>query len=274
MLDVPNLAHRALWATGAMTHAGRPTGVLFGLFRAVADLTRRFDTAAVAWCFDAKPLLRAADFPGYKARTVDAKKGEMVAGMETQLAALRADYLPRLGYGNVFVEPGYEADDLMAMAAAWLPPGDRAILVSGDRDLYQLLSRTCAVYHPTPQTFVTAKSFKAEWNIPPRAWATVKAIAGCDTDSVPGVYGVGEKTAAAFLRGGFLGDKAKQKLIDRFIASHDYHRNQKLVRLPYPGLAPIKLTPDRPPARAAWRAACSELGFASLAGAEPGGIDL
>lgn len=279
VLDVHSLAHRALHTTGGLSFEDRPTGVLFGLFRDLHTLTAEFGTPHVVWCFDRKPLLRKQDYPGYKVRKVDEEKAALYDGMEQQLTALRTKYLEDLGYFNVHHKPGYEADDVMAAVAAGLAPGDRAVLVSGDTDLYQLLSRTCAVYHPTPKRFVTARDFKAQWGIPPKAWATVKALAGCDTDTVPGIYGVGVKTAAAFLRGGFLGDKKKQKLIEAFVGSADYHRNQKLVRLPYPGIDPITPAPDPPRPRGAWRSLCERLGMSALAAAfaDPpgaGGIDL
>jgi len=89
---------------------------------------------------------------------------------------------------------------------------------------------------------MTSSSFMAEYRIPARDWATVKAIAGCPGDGVIGVRGVGELTAIKYLLGELAGG-CKERLIetgDLYIIP----RNYKLVRLPYPGVKPLTIGKD------------------------------
>lgn len=226
----------------------------------------------IVWCFDAPPYKRRDVYDGYKAKRRNCTADESAARDEIAscLHKLWADGLHRMGFSNVFRRPGYEADDVMAAVVRGLPEGDRVVLVTSDRDVYQLLGRSCAVFHPVAahvaetQPLFTARTFKKIHGIKPAAWVTVKCVAGCPADAVPGVDGVGEKTAAAWLRGETV-SKSRAKAIDAFVASPDYHRNQKLVRLPFRGLDPIPVTPDRR-SGGGWPELCRALGRPAMSG--------
>jgi len=239
LLDVNNLAYRAMYTTGRLSHGGDPTGVAFGIFRDVKALQDRFAPHGFVFCFDYGPSLREKDFPYYKEprrkKKYTEKEQKARAAMKSQVENLRTKWLAEMGYNNVFYQNGYEADDIIASVVKNLDDHEEAIIVSNDEDMYQLLAGRVMVFQARGQKLITFSSFKQKYGVHPSKWVQAKAIGGCSTDNVTGVYGVAEKTACAYLRGGFLGDKGKQKDIEEFLKTPQYQDNLRLVRLPYPG---------------------------------------
>ncbi|MDY6957777.1 MAG: hypothetical protein SVK08_01335 [Halobacteriota archaeon] len=85
----------------------------------------------------------------------------------------------------------------------------------------------------------TKESFEKEWGISPEQWAEVKSVAGCLSDTIPGVYKVGEKTAASYIRGDL---KKTYKTYKAIISNKEIiDRNRPIVKLPYEGTPVIKL---------------------------------
>jgi DNA polymerase-1 len=99
--------------------------------------------------------------------------------------------------------PGYEADDVIGtLAGLASPAGLPTIIVSGDRDLLQLVRHDVSVFMPRGQdgeTF-TPDAVVARWGVPPEQFTALKALMGDDSDLIPGVPGIGPRTAAALLR--------------------------------------------------------------------------
>lgn len=265
-LDVNSLAHRAMHSTGELQYGEEATGVLFGVLRTVFELQDRFKAFSTVAAFDHGKGLREIRYPWYKEtrrkRKLTDDEQETYEAMRHQVKRLRTDTFPRLGLSNILWQDGYEADDLIAAACHALPEEDSAVVVSGDKDMYQLLAHNVTVYHPTPQKLVTKKAFRREWGVGPNKWVEVKAIAGCGTDDIPGVDGVGEKTAAKFLRGEKL-NKGIEPAIKRHLRSPEYKRNVDLIMLPYPGTKEVKLKSDNLDLEAK-REILSDLGIRSL----------
>lgn len=270
ILDVNNLAWRAFHSTGGLAHGGEPTGVLFGVLRDLQRFQDEFATRDVVFAFDFGNGLREGSYPFYKESRrkrvfTDAEESAR-NDLAHQITSLRRSYLESLGYSNIFYARGFEADDVIASAVRGLPRGDRAVMVSSDRDLYQLLSRNVSQYSPAAKAgLYTTAAFQAEYGIHPSQWPEVKAIAGCDTDDIPGMAGVGEITAAKWLRGELRG--AKKDAIDAFVAGPDYRGNLELVTLPYPNCPGFRPAPDdTSPADAAvaWTRLCERFGIWSL----------
>lgn len=244
LFDAPNLLHRS-W------HAGRRDADLAELLflQEVRRLAERFGTADAAFCFDGPPLLRKKLHPGYKQRPPLPPEEKTAR----QLLANRLDELhdltlPGLGCGNVFWAKGYEADDLIASAVGSLPSADTAIIVSSDQDLWQLLRPERVVcYNPHSKTTMTAETFRSAWGLDPEDWPVVKALAGCASDKVPGLAGVGEKTAARWLRGEIKPGKLRERLQE--LTGRTVAANLPLVLLPFADCPAITLRPDADPAR-------------------------
>jgi DNA polymerase-1 len=247
IIDTHYMGYRALYTTGEMMHDDIPTGVIYGFLRDVLNLCEQFQTNRVVFCFDSKTSKRKAILPTYKIsreRETDPEKIRIRAEMREQLTALRRQYLPNMGFTNIFQKGGYEADDLIASVCIHsIPKGDEVIVVSADKDLYQLLSGTVQMYNPTTSKYYTLQSLMKEYGITPQSWATVKAIAGCAGDDVPGVKGVGDKTAAKYIRGELSPTAVTRRNINEAHAM--INDNKALVKLPFAGTPMYELTPTQ-----------------------------
>jgi len=243
LLDVNYLAHRAFHTTGfGSTAWGIKTGVIYGVLREICELTSLFQTENLVFCFDSKESRRRdCIFPGYKLKRqqkiLKASPEEKKArkALDHQIKMLRTRYLPAIGYKNIFVQCGFEADDLIASICleSVNTARDDVIIVSTDKDLYQLLAHYVKMYNPQTGRIYTFKKFMEEWKIHPLHWYRVKAIAGCSTDEVPGVPGVAEKTAIKFMNGEIPAEHPTRLKI---LAHQEMlARNYRLVNLPFPG---------------------------------------
>jgi DNA polymerase I len=288
ILDVNYLGWRALHAIKGLSHGGDPTGVTYGIFRDVLKLQDEHATRDLVFCFDYGPLLRKKLLPSYKEKRHSKEwipqQLEAIKGMKKQIALLRTSYLKKIGYRNVFFEEGYEADDIIASVVYNMHSDDRAIVVSADKDLYQLLDEKGRVmlWNPTTKEFHDSDTLKEkvfglapekEWEkstvVLKSDWPMVKAVAGCLTDEIPGVKGVGEKTAIKYL---LNPGKVRPDLLGAiadWVVSKEMERNLKLVKLPFDGCPKYKLQPDEVDPEK-WRKLCDRLGMQSIRGKCPG----
>jgi len=275
VLDVNYLAHRAWHAMGALTYNDDGTGALFGVIKDITHFQDMFKTKRTAFCFDAKRNKRYAVLPTYKG----SRKAKYQEGtdedkrarddLNRQIKMLRDLWLPMMGFSNVFSIIGYEADDVIAKITKDLPEDDEAIIISADHDLYQCLRPNVWIWNAHSNRAYTLELFREQWGIEPDQWAACKAYAGCTTDDVPGVKGVAEPTAAKFLRGE-LGLHLKS--YSNIIAFEPtFHRNMKLVQLPFPGLPEFRLQEDTV-SEEKWAMVVDKLGLHSLVNDTPGGV--
>jgi DNA polymerase-1 len=251
LLDVSSLAHRALHTVSDLRHPENPdqyTGVHYQLLQTCERLAAQFATRNLAFFFDSRESLRREKYPGYKAkRELDRKKEsaklqDQRQGMYEQVNAL-PKLLKQMGVVNVFGQTGYEADDLIAEATR-TNTDKRLIIIGRDQDLYQVLAPHVSMYDVTNKTRYCEDDFTAEWGMVPSQWASVKAWAGCTSDSIIGLPKVGEKTAAKYLKNEL---NTSHKVYESFAQNtHVYNTNIELVRLPYPGTRAIELKPQVP----------------------------
>jgi len=194
------LLFRAFFALPPMTDPhGRPVNGIYGfmsmLLRLVA--TVRPTHVAVATDGPVADNRRTSLYPPYKAN-----RPECPADLAPQFDLLR-EVLRSLNI-TVLEAPGYEADDLMGtMSRRAEEAGMEVILVTGDRDAFQLLSgRTCVEYVKRLNQTVTydVPHFVEEWGIFPSQVADFKGLAGDASDNIPGIRGIGPKTAVRLLQ--------------------------------------------------------------------------
>jgi len=240
LVDSHSLGYRAHHSTGSLD-----SGIAFGVLTTILQLAERYHTNQLVFAWDGPGSLRKKLFPAYK-EFREVKTQEEVAErikIHTQFNALREHILPKIGFCNHLQCGGYEADDLLAKVVID-NPAKPFVVVSSDHDLFQLLQyHNCKGQHLLSNgKLMTASASMAEYRIPARDWATVKAIAGCPGDGVPGVPGVGEKTAIKGLLVELPFTGKKWKSIDE--SSSIIRRNYKLVRLPFPGLKPLTIGKD------------------------------
>ncbi len=266
VLDVNYLCWRN-YHTGMrdLTHNDIPTGSIFGLLKDVLSLENQFDTKNIAFCFDSKESHRKKLFSGYKSDR-EKKRNEMTQEerrkyilMVTQINILRQDILPYLGFRNIFHEEGHEADDMIA-SFCYINKDEEIIIVSADQDLYQILNARIRIWNPTQQKMVNNKQFTKEWEVGAAQWALVKAIAGCKSDSIPGVPGVGEKTAARFV----ANTLKEGKKTEQIRAAKDLVRNNlRLTSLPFPSTPECHIQKDIRN-ETSWRKIAKQYGMTSL----------
>lgn len=275
LIDANNVASQCYYAMGgAMTHNDIATGVVFGFLRDIANLIQRFKTTNIAFCFDHGKPLRCKLLPTYKANrkpeTIEEKENR--SERNKQINMLRTEYLPAIGFKNVFWQEGYEADDILAEIARpkilktdWMPTQQPDyIIVSSDKDLYQCLAKNVNIWNRGK--LMDVHGFMNEWHIDPRHWKKVKALAGCSSDNIPGIPGVGEKTAIKFLKGEL---KSTTKAYQAIQAQPGLRmKNNQLVTLPFTGCKTPELVKDEV-TRETWNAFAKKFGMESLLGGYP-----
>lgn len=245
-----------------LSHDDVPTSVAFGFLISVLQVSERFKSNKLVFCWDSGGK-REQVYPQYKAARREALPGEVEERKQihAQFEALRDEILPRMGFKNQLMQAGYESDDLIA-AVVGSRPDLHFVIVSADHDLYQVLRHPNCIICPGPrEPLVSRSSFFLKYGIKPGKWDVVKAIAGCDGDGVPGVPGVGETTAIKFINDELQINSTRWQAISRSIAL--IHRNHKLVYLPFPGCGPFTLQDDELSTEAFWTM-FQDLGFESF----------
>jgi DNA polymerase-1 len=181
------------------TSGGEPTSAVYGFARMLLDILEKERPRYLAVAFDAGLSGRDQIYAGYKAT-----RDEMPSDLETQIA--RIEQLTRAFNIPVLTLPGYEADDIIGTISAQAEAQDLDVrIVSGDRDLLQLLSDRVSVRLFIPQARVPdviwdLARFRADYELEPHQLIDLKALEGDTSDNIPGVKGIGEKTAKALLK--------------------------------------------------------------------------
>ena len=263
VIDVSYLCYRAFYTTKDLSWKGKATGTIFGFLKSITALKDQFATDTVAFCFEHPHLLRRDIYPAYKAHRHAKQRSPLeeqaLKGLREQIKSLRKDYLPRIGFKNVFCSDGYESDDIMAAIAFSAPKEQDVVLVTADADLWQCLRSNVSIWNPQKQKLQTKAWFFGEYGFSPRLWAEVKALAGCNGDGVEGIPRVGEKTACKMVISSAVLPKEQSQI---------YHRNFPLVRLPFEDCPVPRLQQDKI-SKQGWIEVCGELGMKSLAGKVP-----
>ncbi len=202
ILDGNSIVNRAFFGVRPLNAPdGTPTNAIYGF---VAILQRMLDEQkpdALCVSFDLKaPTFRHKSYEGYKAQ----RKG-MPEELAVQMPILK-ELLDAMGVRRYELE-GYEADDILGTAAAVCErEGWDCVIVTGDKDSLQLVSETTAVCNvksrmgQTETILYTPARFEEEYGFEPIHIIDLKALMGDASDNIPGVPGVGEKTALALVR--------------------------------------------------------------------------
>lgn len=274
LVDVSNVAHAAFHTAGELTHLDNPTGVIFGFLSRISHLSNYYKTNDFVFCFDRRPYLREEIYPEYKVKdykyTLEEKAARKI--LFAQVNALRKTILKSIGFRNIISDVGYESDDFLAAYIKKNLPKDvttRYIIVSTDKDLYQLLDYNMQVeiQRPGKLGMYHYGDFIGEYGVEPDEWAEVKAIAGCPTDKVKGIRGVGETTAIKYINGNLKKESVASQNINSKSGQRIIARNRKLVKLPYKGTKLPKYRSNRVTTEK-WNEVCLTFGIKSLS--DPG----
>ncbi|MEX5713937.1 5'-3' exonuclease [Parafrankia sp. FMc6] len=218
LADTPSLYFRAFHGVPRSVRA--PDGMAVNAVRGLLDVLARqiveVRPRRLVCCFDAdwRPAFRVALIGSYKAhRVADATPGPAVGagGVEEEVPDELAAQLPVIdavldAFGIARVEAaGFEADDVIGTLAtrhSGRPGGGPVDILTGDRDLFQLVCDDTGVvvrYAVERFAVVDEASISARYGIPGRAYADFAVLRGDPSDGLPGVAGIGAKTAAALL---------------------------------------------------------------------------
>ncbi|WP_433185454.1 DNA polymerase I [Actinoallomurus sp. CA-150999] len=201
LLDGHSLAYRAFFALpieNFSTTTGQPTNAVYGFTSMLINVLRDEGPTHVVVCFDrSEPTFRHETYVEYKANrreTPDDFRSQISLIFEV-LDALR---IPRLSVA------GYEADDLIAtLATQAVEQGMDVSIVSGDRDAFQLVGPHCTVLYPrkgvSDLARMTPEAVEEKYGVPPERHRMLTALVGETSDNLPGVPGVGPKTAAKWI---------------------------------------------------------------------------
>ena len=242
LIDGHSQAYRAFFGvkTPLTTARGEPTTAVFGFFRKLFSVLREYNPDGVAVAFDKGDTWRHEEFIDYKA-TRDAMPDDMRSQMDRIEQVLNALRIPIVALEN------FEADDVLgALARQAASEGHDVLILSGDRDMFQLVADRVRVLYtsggPSPATTPYGVTEVADryGGMDPDQFLEMKALVGDNSDNIPGVPGVGEKTAIRFLKEyGSLdglyahideikGPKTQQNLREK---EQDVRRNKRLMTI-------------------------------------------
>lgn len=201
LFDGHSILYRSFYAIPELsTRDGRPVNAVFGFWRIVTRILRAFPSDHVAVVFDAGGKTFRHDLlPEYKAT-----RKQMPQELASQISVVH-DLLSRLGV-PVVEEPGVEADDLLATLARRAErKGFVTYIVTSDKDLAQLVSDRVFLLRPSRRgpdggvETLDREKVVEQFGVPPEKIVALFSLVGDTSDNVPGVPGVGEKTAASLL---------------------------------------------------------------------------
>lgn len=191
IIDAHGFLHRNYHALPKLTTSrGEEVGALYGFIRLLLKIIREKKPGYMAVCFDSPGKnFRHELYPGYKAT-----RRETEEALKTQLSSAR-ELVSSLGLKAV-AAGGYEADDIMAtIARKSAEAGLEAVLVTGDKDVLQLVSERIKVWNGGDSPLMGPAEVKEKYGFGPEHLADYFALAGDSTDNIPGVRGIGPKTA-------------------------------------------------------------------------------
>jgi DNA polymerase I len=200
LIDGNSLAYRAFFALpeSIATHDGRPTNAIYGFASMMAKILEDFDPAAVVVCWDAGWSGREEVYEPYKAQRKP--RPDLLREQWPHLMPLAEAF----GFTNVKIE-GYEADDVIgSLVRLAREQGIPVMVVSGDRDVYQVVEDGVRVM-TTSRGVTDTKVYDAEgvrerYGVPPELVTDLIGLKGDTSDNIPGVPGIGDKTAAQLLQ--------------------------------------------------------------------------
>lgn len=266
-VDCHNILHAAKHRGKKWALSGVRTGLVYLFMKKLVSLGEIIGPDIVVFAWDSKKSYREGISRIYKSARHNKERTEAERRVDEisypQFDVVRDELLPMLGFRNNFLQEGYEADDIVASVALveGLVRRREVVIVSNDSDLFQTLSPWCRLYNHIHRSYMTEEMFREKWGLEPELWPGVKAIAGDDGDTVPGCKGIGEKTAAKFLRGELKTSSAYYRKIEQFL--DDIPLNLKLVTLPLEGTPEYELSRDSL-SREGFIEACNKYNMPSL----------
>ena len=197
LVDGSSYLYRAFHAFPPLTNsAGEPTGAMYGVLNMLKSLISQVQPSHIAVVFDAKgKTFRDEMFEQYKSH-----RPPMPDDLRKQIQPLH-DIIRALGIPLLVIE-GVEADDVIGTLAVTASKANQKVLIStGDKDMAQLVDDNIMLINTMNNTLLDREAVIEKYGIPPELIIDYLALMGDSADNIPGVSGVGEKTALGLLQG-------------------------------------------------------------------------
>ncbi len=196
LIDGSAYVYRAFFALPPLSNSqGLQTNAIYGFTTMLMKILREHRPDCLAVAFDEKgPTLRHAEYKEYKAH-----RPEMPDAMEMQLPYIHR-VVEALAIPAVRLA-GYEADDLIGTLARQAEAaGFEVVIVTSDKDMFQLLSAAVRIYDPVKDRWIGEADCVQRYGVEPNRVVEVVGLMGDATDNIPGVKGIGEKTAVKLIQ--------------------------------------------------------------------------
>jgi len=196
LIDGNSLLYRSYYAIRHLSNSkGFATNAIYGFIQTVRKLMEKENPKYLGIAFDTKgPTFRHKIFPDYKAH-----RKPMPEDLVPQLPVLKK--LLNAFNIKVLEEPGFEGDDILAsLAKKACGKNTLAVIVTTDKDLYQVVSDSVIIYNVAKESYMDKKAVEESIGVPPSKVKDLLSLWGDATDNIPGVKGVGAKTAKKLLQ--------------------------------------------------------------------------
>ncbi len=189
-------AYHSMSQTGFSNSAGQPTGAIYGVINMMKSLCKQYDSKRIVVIFDAKgKTFRNDIYPEYKAN-----RPPMPDDLRSQIAPVH-NIIRALGFPLYAIE-GVEADDVIGtLSDIATKQGQEVIISTGDKDMAQLVNQHVSLINTMTNQFLDVEGVKEKFGIPPELIIDFLGLMGDKVDNIPGVAGVGQKTALGLLQG-------------------------------------------------------------------------
>ena len=195
LIDGNSYVYRAFYAIKGLTNSkGFPTNAAFGFTNMLLKIIREKGPEGLAVCFDSPARTERHDlFKDYKANRPEAPH-ELVVQLPYIRKIISAFRI------RTFEIPGYEADDLIGtIAKRAAKEGNRVFIVTADKDMLQLVDDNIKIYDPMKEKVLDADYVRERFGLGPERVTEFMSLTGDSADNIPGIKGVGEKTAKELL---------------------------------------------------------------------------
>jgi len=196
LIDGSAYIYRAFYAVRHLsTSSGIPTNAVFGFIGMLNKILREKGPSHMAIALDAPgPTFRHDLSPDYKAT-----RPKMPEDLAKQIPFIKR-LIEAFGIPSIEI-PGYEADDIIGTLAAWASgQGAKVVIVSGDKDLLQLVTPQVQMWDTMKDEVFGPAEVEEKFGVPPAQVVEVMGLAGDSSDNIPGVPGVGPKTAQRLIK--------------------------------------------------------------------------
>jgi DNA polymerase-1 len=196
LIDGSAYIYRAYHAVRSLSNSkGFPTNAVFGFTRMLLKLIREKEPEYIVMFFDAKgPTFRHEIYSEYKAN-----RPPMPDDLKVQIKPIKDI---TLGFNlRIIQKNGFEADDLIGtISQKAQEAGFRVVMVTGDKDFIQLVTDKAVIWDPMKDKTIDVQSIQEEYKIQPHVFRDILGLAGDTADNIPGVPGIGIKTAVSLMQ--------------------------------------------------------------------------